>query len=170
MVGWNVSGLISTRTSRPLRLDAGSNFEVSPQHQGRWKTNSFMHASMILARTSQTRRALCFPQVGRGEVGVYKVQAYPKVCGRLAETSPKVFPPLNWDHAVPIQNTKPFESRKYAPKYTSEPKIQTEIRKEYENHPFSYFFRISVCIFGSEVYFGAYFRDSKGFVFCTGTA
>ena len=60
------------------------------------------------------------------------------------------------------------------------PKIHPEIHfrtentdqntKKYENHPFSYFFRILVCIFGSEVYFGVYFRDSKGFVFCMGTA
>ena len=67
-----------------------------------------------------------------------------------------------------IQN--PFESRKYTPKCTSELKIQTKIRKKYEIIQSRIFFRILVCIFGSEVYFGVSFRASKGFVFCTGTA
>ena len=40
-----------------------------------------------------------------------------------------------WDHVVPVQNTKPFESRKYTPKYTSEPKRQTKLRNKYENGP-----------------------------------
>ena len=35
----------------------------------------------------------CFLGIGGGDVGAYKVQAYPKVWGRLEGTSLKVFPP-----------------------------------------------------------------------------
>ena len=70
---------------------------------------------------------------------------------------------LAWDHAVPVQNTKPFKSRKYTPKYTSEPQIQTKITKKYKSHPILCSFHIFCWCFGFWSVFWGVFSGFEGF-------
>ena len=79
-------------------------------------------------------------------------------CSLRAET-PQITSLILGSCGPPTEYTRPFESRKYTPKYTSELKIQTKIQKNTKITHFRIFFVfwsvfsvlkcISACIFGS---------------------
>ena len=99
-------------------------------------------------------------------------------CRRTPPQGPQQSPPQRLKLAISctayrIQNpSEPQNTPQNTPPIPSQNQKTTNLRKIYENSRFLYFFSFFRLRFGSGrrlgVYFGVYFGDQRGFVFCTG--